>query len=57
MGMVPDIIMTGGVALNKGVVSALEQEIGEKITIAGDPQLIGAMGAALYASEMASGSQ
>lgn len=54
LGMIPDIIMTGGVALNKGVVSALEQEIGKKITTASDPQLVGAMGAALYALDMAS---
>ncbi|MGA3086366.1 MAG: acyl-CoA dehydratase activase [Thermodesulfobacteriota bacterium] len=57
MGLVPDIIMTGGVALNKGVVSALEQEIGKKITIVSDPQLVGAMGAALYALDMASKSR
>lgn len=52
IGMVPDIIMTGGVALNKGVVAALEKEIGGKIAIADSPQLVGAIGAVLYALDM-----
>jgi len=51
MGMIPDVIMTGGVALNKGVVAALEKEIGQKIVVAENPQMMGALGAALYASE------
>ncbi|MRR31660.1 2-hydroxyglutaryl-CoA dehydratase, partial [bacterium] len=44
--------MTGGVALNKGVVDALEREIGEKIVVAENPQLMGALGAALFASQI-----
>ena len=52
MGIMPPVVMTGGVALNKGVVAALEKEIGGKITIADSPQLVGAMGAALYALDM-----
>jgi (R)-2-hydroxyacyl-CoA dehydratese activating ATPase len=51
VGMAPDVVMTGGVALNKGVVAALEKEIGEKIAVADNPQMIGAIGAALYALE------
>ena len=51
MGIRPQVVMTGGVALNRGVVKALEQEIGETITVAHDPQMIGAVGAALYATE------
>ncbi len=50
MGMRPDVVMTGGVALNRGVVAALEREIGERIIVAENPQLIGAIGAALYAT-------
>jgi len=52
IGMTPGVAMTGGVALNKGVVDALEKEIGEKIVVAENPQMIGALGAALFASEI-----
>jgi predicted CoA-substrate-specific enzyme activase len=52
VGMKPGVAMTGGVALNKGVVDALEKEIGEKIVVAENPQLMGALGAALFASEI-----
>ncbi len=54
LGLTPDVVMTGGVALNKGVVAALEKEIGQKITVVENPQIVGAIGAALYALEMAS---
>ncbi len=53
MGMAPEVIMTGGVALNRGVVAALEKEIGETIIVADYPQLVGAIGAALFAAEAA----
>lgn len=52
VGIMPGVAMTGGVALNKGVVDALEKEIGEKIVVAENPQLMGALGAALFASEI-----
>jgi (R)-2-hydroxyacyl-CoA dehydratese activating ATPase len=52
VGITPDVVMTGGVALNKGVVDALEREIGEKIVVAENPQMMGALGAALFASEI-----
>lgn len=52
VGIVPRVAMTGGVALNRGVVAALEKEIGESIVVADDPQLMGAIGAALFASEI-----
>lgn len=43
--------MTGGVAKNIGVVKALENKIGEKIFIPQEPQIVGAVGAALIALE------
>jgi len=48
-----DIFMTGGVAKNIGVVSILEKLIGKKIKRArkADPQMAGAIGAALLAME------
>ena len=48
-----DLCMTGGVAKNEGVVKALSKILGCKIKRIKrtDPQLAGAIGAALYASE------
>jgi len=48
-GVVQKVAMSGGVALNKGVVRALEKEIHSEIIILDDCQIIGALGAALYA--------
>jgi len=50
-----DISMTGGVAKNAGVVTTLSKAIGHRIKIArkADPQLAGAIGAALFAEELA----
>ena len=45
------IMITGGVALNQGVVNALKAKIGKGIVIAEDPQTVGALGAALLAKE------
>ena len=48
-----DLFMTGGVAKNQGVVSTLEKLVGKKIkkTRKGDPQMAGAIGAALLSME------
>ena len=47
LGLKPPIMMTGGVAKNIGVVKALEEKIGEKVTVSPQAQIIGAIGAAL----------
>jgi (R)-2-hydroxyacyl-CoA dehydratese activating ATPase len=47
----PEITMTGGVARNIGMVTALEQVLGLKIQVSPDAQFIGAVGAALFALE------
>lgn len=49
LGVKPVVMMTGGVAKNQGVVYYLEKVLGEKIYLAEDPQIIGAIGAALFA--------
>lgn len=46
-----DVVMCGGVAQNHGVVRAIEQEIKRKIIIAPNPQITGALGAAIFAYE------
>ena len=48
-GIVQDVAMSGGVALNKGVVYALAQELKTEILVHEDCQLAGAIGAALFA--------
>lgn len=47
-----EVTMTGGVAKNKGVVFALEDLLKLKINIPDNPDLIGALGASIYASEL-----
>ena len=49
LGIVEPVAMSGGVALNAGVVKALEQELGTKIVVSPLAQLNGAYGAALHA--------
>jgi len=51
IGIRPIVVMTGGVALNSEIVHALAVEIGYSVIVAKNPQTIGALGAALYASE------
>ncbi|ACL06573.1 CoA-substrate-specific enzyme activase [Desulfatibacillum aliphaticivorans] len=52
-----EVAMTGGVAKNAGVVKSLEKLIGHKVTIIrkADPQLAGAIGAAVLASDVKEG--
>jgi len=46
-----EFIMTGGVARNIGVVRALEDKLGAEIIVPPEPDICGALGAALIASE------
>lgn len=52
IGVVDDVVMTGGVALNDNVVVAIENEIKKSIVRMENPQAMGALGAAIYALEM-----
>ena len=56
VGITDDVLMTGGVAKNKGVIADLEQLISRPIkrTRRIDPQLAGALGAAIMAKEISS---
>ncbi|WP_125142195.1 (R)-2-hydroxyglutaryl-CoA dehydratase activase HgdC [Clostridium transplantifaecale] len=54
IGVVPDVVMTGGVAQNLGVVQALQDELGCPIKISPLTQYNGALGAALLAWQAAS---
>ena len=49
VGVAPDVVLTGGVAQNEGIVKALAAEIHQPIIVAPQCQLTGAIGAALIA--------
>lgn len=51
VGVADPVVMTGGVARNAGVVRAIERELKRSIVVPEDPQIIGALGAALLAWE------
>lgn len=52
VGFEPELLVTGGVAKNSGVVKALEESVGVKAEeIKVDPQVLAAVGAALLARE------
>lgn len=51
VGIIPPIAFAGGVAKNLGVRRALEEELGEKLVIPQEPQIVGALGAALIARD------
>jgi (R)-2-hydroxyacyl-CoA dehydratese activating ATPase len=53
-GVTSEVIMAGGVAKNIGVVKALEKVLGAPIKIHVEPQIIGALGAAILSLEKAS---
>ncbi len=49
IGVKKPIALTGGVAKNSGVVKALSKHLGNDLLIPDDPQIVGALGAAIYA--------
>lgn len=58
VGIEKDFIITGGIAKNIGVVRRLEKRMGLDAKIPTEPQIVGALGAALFAEErFRSGSQ
>jgi predicted CoA-substrate-specific enzyme activase len=49
VGVQDDVVMTGGVAQNSGVVNALQEQLGHTIHTSPLTQYVGALGAALFA--------
>lgn len=47
VGLNGDYMMSGGVARNEGVVKAIEEKLGARLLIAAEPDIVGAVGAAL----------
>ncbi len=53
VGIQKEFAITGGISKNSGVVKRLEKELGvETVDMAPDPQLAGAVGAALFAKDL-----
>ena len=50
--MKPEFMMTGGVAKNLGVVKEIEELLGDKLNVPDEPEILGALGAALIAAEI-----
>lgn len=51
VGLVPPLLLSGGVARNTAIVALLEQQSGQTVHLPSRPQLMGAYGAALLAAE------
>lgn len=51
VGVEPPVAFAGGVAKNVGVVRALQEELGEQLLVPQEPQIVGALGAALLARD------
>jgi len=50
-GVEKEVVMAGGVAKNTGVVKALEAVLNIRLNIHAEPQIVGALGAAILALE------
>lgn len=51
VGINDDIVMCGGVAQNPGAVDAIRKQLNKPVIVAQNPQVTGALGAALFAYE------
>ena len=51
VGLEPELVMVGGVANNKGMVNALEEQTGYPILVPNEPMTVGALGGALVAAQ------
>jgi predicted CoA-substrate-specific enzyme activase len=54
LGLVEDFSICGGIAKNIGIVKRLEKNLGVKVFLAPEPQMIGALGAAYFAQDLGS---
>jgi len=49
VGLEEEIMFVGGVARQRGMVKALEETLKKKVNVSDEPEMIGALGAALLA--------
>jgi predicted CoA-substrate-specific enzyme activase len=52
LGIVSDLVLTGGVAKNVGMVKAMKESLGCEILVPEEPLITGALGAAILANEI-----
>jgi bzd-type benzoyl-CoA reductase Q subunit len=52
VGVKEDFVISGGISKNIGVVQRIEQKLGVKSHICFEPQIVGAVGAALFARDL-----
>jgi len=52
-GLEPEVVFTGGVARNSGVVNALAKQLGCRLSVPEEPEITAALGAALFARDNA----
>ena len=52
LGIEPDLVLTGGVAKNNGMVRAMKESLGCELLVPEEPLLTGALGAAILAKEI-----
>ena len=57
VGVQPEVTMTGGVSKNVGVVKAMERILGLAVNVPEEPLIVGALGAALAARDLAQQAQ
>jgi activator of 2-hydroxyglutaryl-CoA dehydratase len=53
VGIEQGVAVVGGVAMNKGFINILEQDLGFKVFVPEQPQIVAALGAAIIAKESA----
>ena len=52
VGIEAEFVISGGIGKNVGVVKRVEDKVGMKANIAFEPQIVGALGAAIFAREI-----
>ena len=51
VGMQFEVVMSGGVSGNIGIIQAMEAKLGKRVLVPEDPRIVGALGAALVARQ------
>jgi (R)-2-hydroxyacyl-CoA dehydratese activating ATPase len=51
VGLQPEVVMSGGVARNIGIIRAMEARLGNPVLVPDQPWIVGALGAALVAQQ------
>jgi len=52
VGIEEDFVISGGISKNSGIVKRLEERLQTRAFISDEPQIVGAVGAALFARDL-----